>query len=1065
MLHRFGEFEFDERVYELRRGGTSIAIEPRSLDLLAYFLHHRGRLIRHDELIREVWQGTAVSRSAIAFAISNLRAALGRDAGAAYVTTVHGRGYRFAGEAPPSYDAGECADAGDADVAADAEWEPLAAGADVAALPFVGRRRELLALEQALERAAGGRRCLSLLSGEAGIGKTRLAEEHAERARTRELRVLVGRCIEDDLAPDYWPWLQLVRAALESDVSREAPVFLRRWAEGAAHWGDTLGLGAGQAPGRTEVGALGAAGGVRADGGALGAARFRLFDAIVQYLGGLARRRPTLIVLEDLHGADRASLRLLELFGRSSRDARISLVATYRSPEPGRALADTIAALARDPETRVFELGPLARPDVGRLVRSALGGAARPDFGDAIFARTEGHPLFVSEMCRSLARERERWRTAGPEDVSICGGVRDAIRARVARTSEPCRELLEVASVLGRDLSTDTLLQIADAPGAKPLAAIDEAIEARLFDAPAGLARLRFCHALVREVVYDAMPLQRRAELHHRAAEALAAASGASAGDAAAECARHLLLAGPLADPYRVVDTCVTEARRAASRLAFEGALAQLDQAIQVLAQRVPADTARRCDLLLEQAELAAQTGDAARARASLVSAVALARKLRSPERLARAALADPGASSPTIIPTDQVALLEEALAGLPATASPLRVELLARLSNLLHWSDAEARRSEAADQALAMARALDEPRPLGRALLARHLQLWTPDRIDERLEIADECLRLARVSGDRELLAFSHQARATIWFERADAVQFRHEVDALRRLLAQIPPPLLACYRCWLAVVDGTRAFLAGRFADAERHAGEAAALEGFDAEEARRWMGLLLFSIRMEQGRLAELEPLLPLIAQQSAPLDAWRAALVLLHAAAGRIDDARHEFSLVATGSWRHRRDATWLPTLAMIAQVTALGDDRESAQRLVTLLEPYADRILVLAQGVCSYGSVARHLGLLEASLGHFDAAIRHLERALEIAARWDAAIWLARGRCELGSVLLTQGDPRERRRAQALLAEGVAAAQRLGLRPLAWLAAQASGAPRRPSALPARPSRGVALTER
>ena len=227
MLHRFGEFEFDERIYELRRDGSPVAIEPRSLDLLAYLLHHRGRLVRHDELIREVWRGTTVSRSAIAFAVSNLRAALGKEAAGAYVHTVHGRGYRFAVGATPSHDADDLA------------RETQAADAGRSALPFVGRLRELLALEQALERAAGGRRCLSLLAGEAGMGKTRLAEEHAEQARARATGVLVGRCLEDDAAPDYWPWLQLVRGALEQDAPRDAPLFLRRWAEGASDRGTT----------------------------------------------------------------------------------------------------------------------------------------------------------------------------------------------------------------------------------------------------------------------------------------------------------------------------------------------------------------------------------------------------------------------------------------------------------------------------------------------------------------------------------------------------------------------------------------------------------------------------------------------------------------------------------------------------------------------------------------------------------------------------------------------------------------------------------------------------------
>jgi DNA-binding winged helix-turn-helix (wHTH) protein len=1036
MLHHFGAYEFDEQVFELRHAGHPVPLEPRSLDLLAYFLHNRGRLIRHDELIREVWKGTAVTRSAIAFAVSNLRAALGNGDAAALVTTVHGRGYRFAADATPA----PAARAG-------AALPRSEAGAgEPRSLPFVGRRDELRALAQALERAQSGRRGISLVTGEAGIGKTRLAEEHARRSRAQGCGVFVGRCLEDDAAPDYWPWLQLLRAALESGAASPHAELLRRWVDGAEDWSGPL--------------AVGPAG--RGEGDAR-AARFRLFDAICQLLIAAARRQPILLVLEDLHGADRASLRLLEFVARSSRDARIALVGTYRRAHANPALVELLAALGRDPETRVFELGPLARADVARLVRSALAGAARPDFAEAIYQRTEGHPLFVSEMCRGIERDRERLRSASPSAIAIAGGVRDAIRARVGQISESCRRRLEVASVLGREVDPRQLLQVDDAPPPEHLAAIDEAVAAGLLDADPGMLHLRFCHALVREVIYDAIPLPRRAELHHRAADALCAGLGAARGEHSAELARHLLLAGPLADPTRVVDACVAEARHAASLLAFEAALAHLESAVDVLAQRLPAELARRCDLLLEQVELAAQTGDAPRARTLLPGAVALARQLGSPERLARAALADPGTASPTIIPENDVAVIEEALSGLPATATPLRVELLARLSNLLHWSASQERRSEAAEQALAMARGIGDPRALGRALLARHLLLWTPDRIGERLQVARECLRLARASDDRELLAFAHQAHATVYFEQADADRFRHELDALRRLLARTPAPLFAYYRCWLSVVDGTRAFMAGRFDEAERHAREATLREDFDQAEARRWTGLLLFSIRREQGRLAELDPILPLIAAQDAPLHAWRSALVLLHAAAGRTQQARDEFALIASGSWRDRRDATWLPTLALLAQVTALGRDRDQAQVLLAQLEPYADRILVLAQGVGSFGTVARHLGLLNFSLGRHARAVRHFERALEIATRWDAALWVARGQCELASALLAQGLPRERARALELRAEGVAAARRLGAEPLAWLAEQAHVPPLR-SSTQGRPG-SVTLTKR
>jgi class 3 adenylate cyclase len=349
-------------------------------------------------------------------------------------------------------------------------------------VPFVGRDAERAWLSAALDSALGGQGQLVLIAGEAGIGKTRVAEELAAEARAREVRVVWGRCHEAEGAPAYWPW----RPALPE------------LAEAAAGDGPAAQLD-------PEM------------------ARFRLFDAMTASLREAAADTGLVVVLDDLHWADRASLLLLEFVARELAGSRLLLVGTYRDVEVDRRhrLSGTLAELFRQPVTSCLTLGGLEQGQVGRFIANVAGIDPAADLVAALHGQTEGNPYFVSELVRLLAAEH-RLEASGLLGGGVPEGVRHVIGRRLNRLPEAVNACLAVACVQGREFDLDVVARAAGLPSDEVLDALEEAMDARLVTEGTRPGRFRFAHALVRETLYDELPVRRRRRLHDQVGAALA---------------------------------------------------------------------------------------------------------------------------------------------------------------------------------------------------------------------------------------------------------------------------------------------------------------------------------------------------------------------------------------------------------------------------------------------------------------------------------------------------------------------------------------------------------------
>src|SRR6266516_6037019 len=369
---------------------------------------------------------------------------------------------------------------------------------------FVGRAEELGRLLGVLARAEEGRPAVALVAGDAGVGKTRLLAELAAHAEARGVRVLVGGCMEvGDLGLPYVPFVDAFRdlgarpgeAELAGELAATVPglgLLLPRRGAASGTGGDRRS----PAPAPESAPAL-------AQPPGEGFERVRLFDGVLSLLVGLAERAPVLLVIEDLHWADRSTRDLVSFLTRTLRTGRVALVASYRSDDLHRRhpLRPLLAELLRVPDLERIELHPFSRGELAKHLAALGGGDLPAETVDRILARSEGNPFFAEELLAAGATRR---------DVALPEALADVLRDRIEALPDLAQQVLKVAAVAGRRVSHDLLVAAAGLPEAEVEQGLREAIAAQVLVADPVTESYRFRHALLQEVVYsDLLPGER----------------------------------------------------------------------------------------------------------------------------------------------------------------------------------------------------------------------------------------------------------------------------------------------------------------------------------------------------------------------------------------------------------------------------------------------------------------------------------------------------------------------------------------------------------------------------
>ncbi len=890
---------------------------------------------------------------------------------------------------------------------------------------FVGREHEMDELRAGLEDALSGRGRLLMLVGEPGIGKTRTAEELMTYAQLRKAQVLWGRCYEGEGAPAYWPWVQAIRSYVHD---RDPKALLSEMGSGAADIGQIVSEVRERLPGLPPPPTLEPE-----------QARFRLFDGITTFLKNASKSEALVLVLDDLHWADKPSLLLLQFLARELRGARLLVIGTYRDIELGRQhpLAQALGELGREQLTQRIVLRGLSEHDVGRFIEITAGRKPPETLVAAVYKETEGNPFFVNEVVRLLVSDG---RLVHPEtvkswSVDIPQGVREVISRRLDRLSDECNRVLTTASVIGREFSLELLERVSELSSDRLIDVLEEAMAARVIaEVPRAVGRYIFAHALIRETLYGELTTTRRVRSHRQIGEALEQLYGANPEPHLAELAYHFSEAMQGGDVERAIGYAVRAGDRAAALMAHEQAVHHYEMGLQALELHARGQQGRSA-LLLKLSDALWRAGEYDRAKAIAKEAADLARSLGAAEELARAALAYGGRllAFAAVQPDETlIGLCEEALVRLGNSDHTLRASLLARLAEEITLAAPYERRAALCGEAVAMARRLGDPVVLAHALRAAHWALWVPENLAERLAQADEIIQLAERAGDRALLYEGYGFRLWDLCERGDVVQAQRESERHRRLADELRQPY---YRWSVPVIGVFLAFMRGCLAEVEPLAQQALQL----GQEAQNSNAALVFGVQMslllrEQGRHQEEEAFMMGLDLYPLIVPNLRCARARFYLDLGREAEARAEFAELVAHFGELPRNFLWLSSLAFLAEACARLADAERAPALYEMLRPFA-QLTVTIGPVVPLGSAARYLGLLAAALGRHTDAAEHFEAALAMNARMGMQQAVARTQVNYAELLLARNSSGDRAKALELLNRALDIGRTLGMKVL------------------------------
>jgi len=896
---------------------------------------------------------------------------------------------------------------------------------------FVGRAAERDRLRTAWKEAAEGAVKLVLISGEPGVGKTRLASELALQVHDEGAVVLFGRC-DEDLAVPYQPFVEALRdyvAAAEADDL----------AEQVATFGGDLArivpLLAERFPTLPEA--------LRADPET---ERYRLFEAVAAFLRGIATEAPLLLVLDDLHWAGRPELLLLRHVLRGP-PAPILIVGTYRDTDLDRRhpLAEVLSELRRDDALDRVNLTGLDEAEVTEFLEAAAGGALGHDgalLSREVHEETEGNPFFVGQVLRHLVETGAvvevdgQWvRARGAAGSGIPEGIREVIGRRLAMLSNEANHLLAAASVLGREFVVDVVREATDADVESVLDAMEEAEAAHVIEPVPGAPKSRtFVHALFRSTLYEEIPTTRRLRLHRRVAQALEA-RGPGEALPLNELARHYCEAAALGEASNAVRYSTAAAEQAREGLAYEEAATLYERALAVLDPSAPGDYEARSRLLLALGRVRWAAGDRDAAFAALLESGDIARERGDAELFAEAAIARGGKrgwSEAGVVDETLVRLLEESLTVLPDGDHPLRAVAMARLASELYFLVAEAdRRSRLTAEAVAMARRCCEEADLAVVLSSAHWGGWVPGNAAERLAIAEEMLELGLASHDREI-----EVSARIWAV-PDLVELQRGEEAaaaVEHALALADELRLPEYQWGARVQKTCMLLMKGAYGEAETCA--QAALEfgqGLQTETATQMFGVVHLHLTRARGGIEEMEPLVLAMVERYPLIPAWRTGLALVYAELERDDDLRAQVDLLTADDFGlFPRDANWMVAHVILAWACAyLGDGPRCAELYERLL-PLAPYAVTVGSPADCLGSVESFLAPLCVVLGRFDEAEAHLRVGLEASEAMGNAAGAATASYVYALTLLRHGGPERSSLARDAMTEAAARAEALGM---------------------------------
>lgn len=861
---------------------------------------------------------------------------------------------------------------------------------------LIGRQRELAALSEWLDAALERRPRVVLCGGQPGIGKTRLASELTELARHRGVPAVWGSAPEGVAPAPFWLWQQVLGVR---------PTAL---------------LAGNSSPADDPEGA-----------------RFVQFEAVAEWIRNEAEQEGMVVVLDDLPRADEPSLLLLRHLVQRLRRDRVMIFATERTlaSEATAAWQAVRPELVREAVTQRLLPSAFTVEETIRCVAAITGRMIDPHAGRTIHRKTNGNPLFVTELAWAHAAD-----AGEDQEVDVPASLLEVVDRRVERLSAMTRRLLATAAVLGEQFPLPVVASLLDQPVTVCLPLLEEAGKAGFIEPTTVAGDWRFSHALVRDAIEARIPLAERMTLHRDAATTIERTYAGQLDARAADLARHWAVVATTGEHHQAVHWAQLAAKEAMGLLAYEESARLYRLALDAGGARLDRDS--RDQLLLDLAQAEWRSGRLEACRAACDEVVADARRTMRPDLLAQAAL--------VLEPVGRLAWdldiamwSKEALAGLDDDDPGLRARLLARLTEASIYLGEDEAADETSALALRLADSSEDVTAVVAALRARQLALSGPEHVEERTLVADRMIGAGVLLRQPSVEMWGRLWRIDAHWERGELRDITSALARLEWCVEHVGGPMA---RWHLLVARAALAQSVGRYDEAI-----AGGVEAFESVRMMRHptafgaFASLLCPIGHHIGHDRASEAVLP-GAWSGPPVDPGevRSAIfshigrALVLSETGRLDEALSAYGGAGPADqWRpppYFRVLSW----AVGSLVAVALDLHEDVAFFYERLAAERGRHCVGGAGNASYfGPVELHLGRAAAYLERWDAAEADLRTAAAHCRAIGAVGFGVESECELAQVLVRHGD---RQGALALALRVEAEATRLGMAPWASRAA-------------------------
>lgn len=846
---------------------------------------------------------------------------------------------------------------------------------------FIGRTGESALLEGQFERAITGAPQVAVVSGEAGIGKTRLLEMFRRRAADRGALVHWGESYEAEATGAYRPVAALVRSIIADTGPQATEVLARERGELAILLPELA-----ESPADRDAIAV------------VGDRQLRLFDSVTRLVRSGASDRPLVLVLDDAHWADPESLSLVAHVLRHVGTACLHVVLAYRPEEVGsdHTLRSILSDLRRSGRVLEVSLGQLSDGEVAALMATVVGGPVALPVAGAVAAASGGNPMFVAELSKTLGRGQSTSWSLDELRGRLPAQIEDVLFRRISHVGARSREALSVIAAAPGGCEVTILADVLAWELESVVDAIDELLDAELIverrdeqDAAYAAA-----HDLYGYATFGALSRARQVNVHYRLALALDAGIDQDRERHLAAAAYHWHAAGRSGDPSRALRRCEAAGDLALERTAYADALAHFGRALDAIGWSGGDDHHAAGRVLAKSAEAHHCAGDPLARERDAEAAAEIAASVGDAHTLCQAALVHGGLRSTYgVANTRTTALLARACGSVPRGNDALRARVCARLAQEhYHGGHYETARQLSAE-AVTLARALGDDEVLAAAF---HGRMWTlnhPDWLEQRDELAGEMIERAVGACNPEWEMAGRIWRAAALLEVGDVDALDSELDLLEGLEAVVKVP---SDQVRVATLRAARAMMQGDFDPGIELAQRAHAI-GRIAEPANADQVLqaqMLGPLR-ERGELGAVVPLIEALAEQYADAPGWRCAAAFALCEAGQRERSRSILESLARNRFAAvPRDLAWMQAMAYLADVVAAVGDARHASDLYELMSPYDGRNVGLWD-IASGGAVAHFLGSLAARFGNLDRAVRHLRDAIDFNDRTGqipAALW-------------------------------------------------------------------------